>query len=234
MTSIDTIINRQLLKWEHQRREADEEKKEKPNPPPIITISRETGSRGSYFGSRLAMKLGYQRLHREVIDNICKSSGYRKRIIESLDERFRGNLEIMVESFFTGQSVDYSDYHRYMYQVVLSVSELGGVVLMGRGGNFILGPERGFHIRFICDRERRIENLIKYKEISEEDAIAAIDESDNNRREFVRKLFHTEINTPHHYDLVLNSTYIDVEELVDTAATAYKGKMDKLLHREND
>jgi len=59
MTSIDAIINRQLLKWEHQRRQAEEEKEEKPKPAPIITISRETGSRGSYFGSRLAMKLGY-------------------------------------------------------------------------------------------------------------------------------------------------------------------------------
>jgi len=234
MTSIDAIINRQLLKWEHQRRQAEEEKEEKPKPAPIITISRETGSRGSYFGSRLAMKLGYQRLHREVIDSICKSSGYRKQIIESLDNRFRGNLEMMVESFFTGQSVDHADYHRYMYQVVLSVSELGGVILMGRGGNFILGPERGFHIRFICDRDRRIENLTKYKNVTEKEAIEAIEDSDTHRREFVRKLFHADINTPHNYDLVLNSTLIDVEELIDTAVAAFKGKMDKLLHRDND
>ncbi|MFZ5980800.1 MAG: AAA family ATPase [Candidatus Zixiibacteriota bacterium] len=234
MTSIDAIINRQLLKWEHQKREAEDEKQKKPAPSPIITISRETGSRGSYFGSRLAMKLGYQRLHREVIDSICKSSGYRKRVIESLDDRFRGDLSMMVESFFTGQSVDHSDYHRYLYQVVLSLSQLGGIVLMGRGGNFILGPERGFHIRFICDRDCRVENLMKYKNIGEEEANEAIDESDNKRREFAWKLFHAEINTPHYYDLVLNSTLIDVEELVDTAVTAFKGKMDKLLHREND
>ncbi len=234
MTSIDTIINRQLLKWELQRRQADEKKTDRPKPSPIVTISRETGSRGSYFGSRLAMKLGYQRLHREIIDSICESSGYRKRIIESLDDRFRGSLTMLVESFFTGQAVDHTDYHRHLYKIVLSLSHLGGVVLMGRGGNFILGPNRGFHIRFICDKEKRIENLMKFKELKREEALKEIEISDTKRSEFARKLFHCDINLPHYYDLVLNSTSIDVEELVDTAVTAIRGKMNKLLYSNND
>ena len=234
MTSIDAIINRQLLRWELQRKQADEKKVEQPQPAPIVTISRETGSRGSYFGSRLAMKLGYQRLHREIIDSICESSGYRKRIIESLDDRFRGSLSMMVESFFTGQSVDHSDYHRHLYRVVLSLSHLGGVIVMGRGANFILGPERGFHIRFVCDKEKRVENLMKYKELTQENALEDIEKSDERRKEFIRKLFSSDIDDPHFYDLVLNSTSIDVEELVDTAVTAIRGKMDKLRHHHED
>jgi len=234
MTSIDTMINRQLLRWELQRRQAEEEKKEQPQPAPIVTISRETGSRGSYFGSRLAMKLGYQRLHREIIDGICESSGYRKRIIESLDNRFRSSLSMMVESFFTGQSVDHSDYHRHLYRVVLSLSHLGGVIVVGRGANFILGPDRGFHIRFVCDKEKRIENLMKYKDLPREEALEDIESSDERRREFVKKLFHCDINDPHYYDLELNSTSIDVEELVDTAVTAIDGKMDKLRYYHED
>jgi cytidylate kinase len=234
MTSIDAIINRQLLRWELQRKQADEKKVEQPQPAPIVTISRETGSRGSYFGSRLAMKLGYQRLHREIIDSICESSGYRKRIIESLDDRFRGSLSMMVESFFTGQSVDHSDYHRHLYRVVLSLSHLGGVIVMGRGANFILGPERGFHIRFVCDKGKRVENLMKYKELTQENALEDIESSDERRKEFIRKLFSSDIDDPHFYDLVLNSTSIDVEELVDTAVTAIRGKMDKLRHQQED
>jgi len=234
VTSIDAIINRQLLRWELERKQAGENSKEVPRPEPIVTISRETGSRGSYFGSRLAQKLNYQRLHREVIDAICRSSGYRKRIVESLDRRFRGELEIVVESLFTGQSVNHTDYLRHLGNVVLSMSRLGGVVLMGRGGNFILGPKRGLHIRVVCPREKRIENLIKYKDYTDKEAIKAIDTSDVQRRDFVRKLFSADVDSPLHYDLVLNSALIDVEEMVDTAVTALNAKMDKLSHLHHD
>lgn len=234
MTSIEAIINRQLLKWELERKESEQATHSRSQPPPIVTISRQTGSRGSYFGSRLALRLGYQRLHREAIDLVCKSSGYRKRIIESLDDRLRGWLELLAESIVTGQAVDSSDYARHLCQVVLSMSQLGGVLLMGRGGSFILGPERGFHIRVVCPREKRIENLVKYKQLSTDQARTTVDESDADRRKFVSQLFDCEIDDPQHYDLALNSSLMDVEEMVDTAMVAIKAKMSKLTWLDHD
>ena len=234
MTSIEAIVNRQILKWELEKKEAEQAEKARPCPAPIVTISRQTGSRGSYFGSRLAQRLGYQRLHQDAIDMICQSSGYRKRIVESLDGKSRGRLELLAESILTGQAVDLTDYARHLCQVVLSMSELGGVVLMGRGGGFILGPQRGFHLRVVCPRDKRIENLVKYKQLTAEQAAAAVDRSDLERRKFVAELFASEINDPHHYDLIINSSLIDVEEMVDTAALAIEGKMSKLTYPDHD
>jgi len=234
MTSIEAIINRQLLKWELEKTETGPVAKSRPHPAPIVTVSRQTGSRGSYFGSRLAVRLGYQRLHREAIDLICKSSGYRKRIIESLDDRFRSRLDLLAEAIITGQSVDLTDYARQLCEVVLSMSQLGGVVLMGRGGSFILGPERGFHLRVVCPKEKRVENLVKYKQLSPDEAVKTIDASDNDRRKFVARLFDHDIDDPHHYDLILNSSLMDVEEMVDTAVVAIKAKMSKLTWLDHD
>jgi len=234
MTSIETIINRQLLKWELERQEAELATRKRPQPAPIVTISRQTGSRGSYFGSRLALRLGYQRLHREAIDLVCKSSGYRKRVIESLDEHLRGRLELLAESIVTGQAVDAGDYVRHLCQVVLSMSQLGGVVLMDRAGSFILGPERGFHVRVVCPRDKRIENLVKYKQISAQEAAVSIDASDARRRKFVSQLFGRDIDDPQYYDLALNSSLMDVEEMVDTAMVAVKAKMSKLTWLDHD
>ncbi|HUV30880.1 MAG TPA: cytidylate kinase-like family protein [Acidobacteriota bacterium] len=232
--SIDSIINRQLLRWELQRKAAEESKRERPRPQPIVTTSRQTGSRGSYFASRLAGRLNYQRLHREAIDAICKSSGHRKRIIEALDERSRSDLRVLVESLFTGHAVNHSDYLRHLSNVVLSMSRLGGVVVMGRGASFILGPGRGFHIRVVCPREKRIENLIKYVQLSEKDAARQVDTLDEQRRNFIRKVFGKDIDCPLNYDVVMNSAMIDVEEMVDMAVTAMHAKMDKLTHLEHD
>lgn len=234
MTSIESIINRQLLKWELEKQQAQEQAHPQPRPTPIVTISRQTGSRGSYFGSRLAQRLGYQRLHREAIDFICTSSGYRRRVIESLDDHFRGRLELLVEGIFTGQAVDLGDYARQLCSVVLSMSELGGVVLIGRGGNFILGPDRGFHVRVVCPREKRVDNLVKYKQINPAAAAREIDKSDQERRRFVKQLFNADIDDPHHYDLVFNTAMMDIEELVNTTELAAKAKMAKLTHLDHD
>ncbi len=234
MTSIEALINRQFLLWQRQQGTREESPEAPAPPPPIVTVSRQTGSRGSYFASRLALKLDFQRLHREVIDAITQSTGNRKRIIESLDEHYRSELAMLVEGVLSGQAIDNSDYVRHLCEVVLSMSRLGGVVLVGRGGNFILGPKRGLHIRFVCPRRKRISNLVTYKGLSPDQAATEIDRSDAMRREFAKKVFDADIDDPRHYDLVINANYIDVEELVDVAVAAYKGKMDKLAHLDDD
>lgn len=229
MSSIDTIINRQFGIWERQKLQASAD--EPPiEPLPIITVSRQKGSRGSYFASRLAEKLGYQQLHREVIDAICKSSGYRERVIESLDQHVRGDLDLAVESAITGQSVDHSDYVRHLIKVILSMARLGGVVVTGRGANFILGLSRGVHFRVIAPNESRVKFLMKYDQLCVADALTAIDQTDRERREFVRKLFDKEIDSPQYYDVVFNSALIDIEEMVDAALLTINTKMDKLRH----
>ncbi len=234
MTSIDAIINRQLLKWELLRKKAEEDAAARPHPPPIVTVSRQSGSRGSYFASRLAEKMDYQRLHREVIDTICESSGYRKRIVESIDDKFRSQLALIVESIFTGKSVDHRDYNMHLGQVVLSMSRLGGVILMGRGGNFILGPKRGFHIRFVAPHDKRVQNLVTYKGMERVAAIRFIEESDASRRELMKKLFNADIDDPQHYDLVINAAYMDVEELLGVTMAAIQAKFNKLTYLDHD
>lgn len=235
MSSIDAIINRQFLRWELEKSRRDEtDTAPHPAPERIVTISRQTGSRGSYFASRLAQRLGYQRLHREAIDAIVNSSGYLKRMVASLDEHFRSRLELLAESVITGKSVDHDDYFHHLCQAVLSMSRLGGVVLVGRGGSFILGPRRGFHLRCVCPMEERVNNIVKYRRVSEREARREIEHSDSERTEFFQKLFRADIDDPQHYDLVINSRYMDVEELVDTAVVAIDAKMEKLAHLDND
>jgi cytidylate kinase len=235
MTSIESLIDRQIFKWETEKKAAAEHP---PHTPPVIspivTISRQAGSRGSYFGSRLAQKLGYQRLHREAIDAICFQSGYVKRIVESLDDRNRSELALLIDGIFSGQMVDHADYFRHLYQVVLSMSRLGGVVLIGRGGNFILGPKHGFHLRIIAPRGLRIENLMRYRNLTEHEAKEYVEKTDSDRRLFISRQFKADIDDACHYDLVINTALLDVEDLVETIGLAIKAKMSKLAHPDQD
>ncbi|MBK7142764.1 MAG: cytidylate kinase-like family protein [bacterium] len=226
MTSIDAIINRQLLKWELERRRTSEET-HPPHAEPhrIITISRQTGSRGSFLATLLAERLGFQRLHREVIDAISKESGYYKRLLEALDEHTRGRLQMAVDAAFSGQMVDHTDYNEYLHKVVLSLAELGGVILMGRGGNLILGPHKGLHVRVVCPDSTRVENLCRYKEISAREAHLLMERTDRDRSAFIHRLFNQEIDDPMQYDLVINTGMLSLESAVSIVETAFHAKM---------
>lgn len=232
MPSIDDIINRQFRQWEMEKREREQARPAPAPPARIVTVSREHGSRGAHFAMILAEKLGYQLIHKEIVDAICASSGYRKRIVASLDERYRSRLEMMMDSIFSGQMMDHSDYMRNLAQVVLSMARLGGVVLVGRGGNFILGPARGFHIRFVSPVNNRIANLVKYRGVTEKEAAADIERLDDERRELMRKVFGADIDDPHHYDMMVNTAFVDIENWIDPALAAVKIKFERLNRKE--
>ncbi|MEW6016052.1 MAG: cytidylate kinase-like family protein [Candidatus Zixiibacteriota bacterium] len=226
MSSIEAIIDRQLRRWElEQRKKAEEEKGGKPGAiRPIVTVSRQRGSRGAYLAERLAEKLGYQLLHREVIDHICNSTGYRRQMIESLDNKVRSRIELWFEGVFKGLYVDSSDYFRHLYKVMVSIAELGGVVVVGRAANFILGRDRVFSIRVVAALPRRLENLIQYQNLTREQAERDIRETDRERQEFVRSHFRQDIDSPGAYDLVINTTYIDLESALTLAEIGIKSK----------
>lgn len=230
MSSIEAIINRQLLLWEKQSRHLAKKKELLKSPAPIITVSRQKGSRGSYFAERLADYLGFTRLHKEIIDTICASSGYRKRIVEALDSGFHSDIEILAQSLLTGKTIDHADYYHHLFKTVISLSKLGGVVLLGRGGNFILGRKVGFHIRVIAPFEKRVENYVQYKYINKEQAVQDIQKAEKERETFAKKIFDKDINNPEYYDLVINSSYIDVEDMIKIAGDAYEAKFNKLKY----
>ena len=160
MSSIDNILDRQVRKWELEKaarpRERGPHDLHGPLAQPVLTVSRQRGSGGTILASRLAERFGYTLLHRDVIDRICESSGYKRRIVESLDGHARSQLQLWVESVLGGAYVDASDYVRALLEVIYSISQLGGVVVVGRGANFILGHERGFHLRVVAPREVRV------------------------------------------------------------------------------
>jgi cytidylate kinase len=226
MGSIESIIERQLRRWEMERRKRDEEARNglKTQPKPIITISRQKGSRGGFFAERLAEQLGYQLLYREIIDEICNSSGYRRQVIESLDDRVRSRIELWIDGAFKGMYVDASDYLKHLYRVIMSISEHGGVVVVGRGANFIIKQEQGFSIRVVASLSRRIENLVLFQKLAREEAEKEIKSYDRARADFIHSHFKRDIDEPGAYDMIINTNNIEIETAVKMAQIGIRAK----------
>ena len=233
MGVLEKIIDKQISAWEQARRKAVAAGSDDFPPPQIITVSRASGSRGMYLAHKLAEKLGYQLLTREHIDYMATSAENRERIKASLDDESRKRLTLAMKRLRPFPST-VNQYARNLYETILPMARLGGVLLVGRGANFIFGLKRGFHIRVVCDLDRRIENYVKHASVSPEEAARLIEKSDKERRKFVKKLFDADIDDPDHYDIVINSEYVDFEELIPGLVATYRSKMNKLkrMHRE--
>jgi len=232
--SIDSIIDRQLRRWEHERRTtraAGPEPRPGPGFQPVITVSRQHGSSGSTIASALAERFGYTLLHRDVIERMSEDAGYTRRLLETLDEHAQPPVTSWFDSILVGNYVDSSDYVRALLKAVHSVAQLGGVVMVGRGANFIVGPERGFHVRIVAPREARIRTLMARNGISEREAGREVDTRDHERAEFTRRLFGRGVDDPLAYDMIVNEADLTPDAIVAAIAPAAAEKVQKLRLR---
>jgi cytidylate kinase len=124
--------------------------------------------------------------------------------------------------------VDAGDYVKALLEVIYSISELGGVVVVGRGANFILGHDRGFHIRVVAPREVRVRNLVTREGMSEHDARREIERADHERDAWVRQVFGRSADDPLAYDLVINHLSISMESATSLVAAAAQEKFERL------
>jgi cytidylate kinase len=99
----------------------------------------------------------------------------------------------------------------------------GGVIL-GRAAAVVLGKDRGFHVRLDGPADRRAAQGAAIEGISEEHARERLRAADKARTAYVRRLYRCDPADPSLYHLVIDSTAIPLDtviELIVTAARAH-------------
>jgi cytidylate kinase len=100
----------------------------------------------------------------------------------------------------------------------------GGGVILGRAAAVVLGKDRGFHVRLDGPADRRVAQGAAIEGISEEQAWARLRAADKARAAYVRRLYRCDSADASLYHLVLDSTAIPLDtviELIVTAARAH-------------
>jgi cytidylate kinase len=100
----------------------------------------------------------------------------------------------------------------------------GGVIL-GRAAAVVLGKDRGFHVRLDGPAERRVVQGAAIEGISEEQARERLSAADKARTAYVRRLYRCDPADASLYHLVIDSTAIPLDtviELILTAARAHQ------------
>jgi cytidylate kinase len=225
MTSIEALVNRQLIRLTMKQQGASPKKDPQAGQPPplrVITISRQTGSGGRAIARHLAETLRLEFVDRQILDYITENTGARAKLIDSLDERTRSGIDLWVEGVLRGRYIDRPEYTHWLVKSVTAMAEHGDAVILGRAGNVILGARGGLHVRVIAPRELRVANLVNHKGMTLPAAEEHVTLSDEERSEFYQKHFNAEIDDPADYHLVVNTGRVSLESAQEMILTAWK------------
>jgi cytidylate kinase len=96
----------------------------------------------------------------------------------------------------------------------------GGGVILGRAAAVVLGKNRGFHVRLDGPADRRIVQGAAIEGISEEQAKERLGAADRARIAYVRRLYRCDPADASLYHLVIDSTAIPLDAVIDLIVSA--------------
>jgi cytidylate kinase len=200
-----SLVDRQIREWERNRLREQARKEEDKIAPPLISISRQLGSGGAAIAEDVAKKMKFQLLDKTIVEAIASRTGTREHAVRTLEERGIGLLEESIRAALEPMSLTKSTYMKHLTEVLIVAAEHGCAVVMGRGAHFLLHQYPVFRVRVIAPLNIRIGRVSLRESIPFKEAEKKVRKIEAERADFIRNNFHTDINDPSHYDLVLNT-----------------------------
>lgn len=191
---------------------------------PTITISKEIGSGGEELGRRISERCEWKLFDKEIVEDVARNAHVRREIVESFDEKTQNEIHNWVSTLLDRYMLSSDTYFMHLVTVIISLGKLGNVVVLGRGANFVLTPEKTLRLRVIASKPDRISYVSRSQNISEFEAKSLIDRVDGQRKAFIRKFFHQDADNDLFYDLVLNLTFLSLENAENIVLTALSQK----------
>jgi cytidylate kinase len=206
-----------------------------------ITISREYGSGGGEIAARLAKRLGWQVIDHEVVVQVAQHLGCSVPEAAKYDERAEG---LVSRIFNTVQvlhphmpltvplqlMIDSRTYNEARRRVIYwAAMEVGHVVIVGRGAQVLLARRRSvLHVRVVAPLEQRVAYVMQREGLSQAEARARIQLKDRNRIHYLQVVHGQNAEDAHLYDLVVNTSVLHLDSVVDLICLALERKARRL------
>ena len=205
-----------------------------------ITISREYGSGGGEIAARVAQRLGWRLVDHEVITQIAQRLGVEEEDAAAHDEHADGWI---VQFLSTMQTVgpmvalpanltfppDDMAYAHALRDVVHAAVSASPCVVVGRGSQIILRERRDvLHVRIVAPIELRIAYVAQRENLSRAAAQQRIHQKDLDRRRYLSTTYHHTPDEPHLYDLIINTSVLDLDSCAALIHQAVEAKATRL------
>jgi cytidylate kinase len=181
----------------------------------IITVARGSYSYGQEIAEKVAKRLGYDCISREVVLEASEMFNISEiKLIQAFD-----GAPSILDRFIQGKR----KYIAYTRSVLLQYLTKGNVVYHGLAGHFFVeGVSHVLKVLITADMENRISLVMERDRISKKEASLFISKIDNQRRKWGKALYGIDPWDPTLYDLTLHIGRITVKDAVDTISRVSK------------
>ena len=174
----------------------------------IITISRGSYSKGKEVAEKVAARLNYQTVSRDVL---LEASGEfnipELKLIRALHD---------APSVFERFTFSRERYLAYIASAILHHFQQDNVVYHGLAGHFFVRHiSHVLKVRIIADFEERVQTEMAREDISREEAAALLKKDDQERRQWSLKLYGVDTWDCALYDLIIHIHKLTVDDAVD-------------------
>ncbi|MDX1707245.1 MAG: cytidylate kinase-like family protein [Desulfobacterales bacterium] len=217
--SVEQFVKQQIRKWEIPPAKAAQKPGVRIS---VITLNMEPGSGGTRVAQIAAERLGFDYFHRDIIQGIAQSARIRASVIDTIEKERLSGIEDFIASLYKNQYLYPGIYMQHLLKVINAIADHGQAVIVGRGANFILPPERRFSVRVIAPLEIRIQNVVGTYGVKEAEARQRVVRREAKRGAFVRKSYDADISDPENYDLTLNTGRMPIPSAAEAIIAAIK------------
>jgi cytidylate kinase len=207
------LLRVRLEEWRLREKAPQERRK------PVVTITREPGSEGESIAERLSAELGMHLYNWELVEQIAKDEEVSTQLVSTLEKHPRSELEEYLDELLGDCKLPSQAYLGSLKRVLLTIAIPGNAVIVGRGSNFFLPPDKKIGLCFVAPLDLRIKNTMKELGISEKGARKHISKLEGEHRKLVKKYFETDIRESAHYHLVVNTALVKPETIVQIVKT---------------
>jgi cytidylate kinase len=198
----------------------------------LITVSAAYGAGGSVVAPALASRLGVPFLQRVTTSegHVAEPGPCDEQLT---DEEARTTPVHRLLAHFTQAmpagptqsppSTHHQDEHLRGHGeagIHRMLADAGAGVILGRAAAVVLGKNRGFHVRLDGPPARRVVQGAAVEGISEEQAIQRMRAADKARTAYVRRLYRCDPADASLYHLVIDSTAMPLDTVVELILTA--------------
>jgi len=174
----------------------------------ILTISREFGSGGREIGRAVAEFLHYDYVDKQNILSDLKSAGPDW-------EKWGKDLDEHCPTLWEKYDWSFRGFSALLQSCILDHALREKIVIMGRGGNFLLKDiPSALRVRIIAPIDKRVERIMARESVDRETARWLAEKTDNERACFIRSIYGRDWDDPNEYDIICDTGKRDEEEII--------------------
>lgn len=174
----------------------------------IVTITRGSYSRGKEVAERLAKKLGYECIARDILLEASEEFNIPEiKLVRAIHDAPK-----VLERFFGGSE----RYVKYYRSALLHHAQKDNIVYHGLAGHFFLKDiPHVLKVRINADIDTRVREEMARENISAEEALFILKKDDEERRKWSIQVYGMDPWDSRLYDMVINICTLSLDDAVD-------------------